>query len=88
MPGRARQPKNRGAPARSIYRKILTRSEKARRCEGGHVTRLVRSDKDLVIMVKCIDTVRTYRCATIAPSLGSKRPIRGRHGCPCPPGSR
>ena len=45
-----------------MYIEILTRSEKAGRCEGGHVTRLVRSDKDLVSMVQCIDTAKLIYC--------------------------
>ena len=40
-------------------------------CEGGHVTGLVKCDKDTVIMLLCIDTSRMHKCAAIAPSLGS-----------------
>ena len=43
-------------------------------CEGGHVTGLVRCDKDAVIMLLCIDTNRMHKCAATAPSLGSKKP--------------
>jgi hypothetical protein len=57
-------------------------------CEGGHVTGLVKCDKDTVIMLLCIDTSRMHKCAAIAPSLGSKRPMRGRHGRPRPLGGR
>ena len=57
-------------------------------CEGGHVTGLVRCDKDAVIMLLCIDTNRMHKCAATAPSLGSKRPMGGRHGCPRPLGGR
>jgi hypothetical protein len=62
--------------------------KKARHCEGGHVTRLVGNDKVLVSMVQCIGTIRTHICAASAPSLGSKRPMRGRHGRTRPLGSR
>ena len=35
-------------------------------CEGGHVTGLVTGDKDSVIMVLCIGTARTHKCAATA----------------------
>ena len=55
-------------------------------CEGGHVTRLVKGDKDSVIMLLCIGTSRTHKCAATAPSLGSKRPdLTPRDLLICPP---
>ena len=35
------------------------------------MTRLVGNDKDLIIMVPCIGTIRTHICAASAPSLAS-----------------
>ena len=72
MPGRARQPKIGAPQARTMYKIEFRQELKRQGCEGGHVTRLVRSDKDSVIMVQCIDTVRTHRCAPLPPPWGPK----------------
>jgi hypothetical protein len=73
MPGRARQPKKRGAPSKiDVQDRIWTRVEKVGHCEVGHETGLVKSDKDSVSMVQCIDVVRTHRCAPLPPPWGPK----------------
>ena len=64
---------NRGAPSKIyVQDRIWKRIEKVGRCEVGHVTGLVGSDKDSVSMVQCIEAVRTHRCAPLPPPWGPK----------------
>ena len=64
--------KHGATPAKFIYTKEFWQDMKRLdSCEGGHVTGLVTCDQDSVIMVLCIGTARTHKCAATAPSLGS-----------------
>ena len=70
-PELARQPKTWGGPSKDfIYKKefwqVMKRLDS---CEGGHVTRLVKGDKDTVIMLLCIGTLNTLNSKTLASKM-------------------
>jgi hypothetical protein len=80
-------PKIGAPPARYVQDRILKRIEKVGHCEVGHVTGLVRSDKDLVSMVQCIDAVWMHLCAPIPPPWGPKDQQEGGMDAHAPQGA-
>ena len=52
------------------------------------MTRLVKTDKDIVIIAMCIDTVWDAQVCALAPILGLQEPMDERQVRPRPPGAK